>query len=184
MFVRTFYIKKAHDLSGTGSGHALAPGKSSCCDTVLREQPCRFRAPPFTGILKNLILDRNTVIGLVLIFALTIGWAFFTMPSQEEIEQRRAEQAAQDSIAAVLDQPHDPRQEQPQPVPSSQIDTSRAGELAMSQGSEPSLPLGAFSTVSAADTLITTVRTPKYYIQPTNLGGVPIRYTLHDHVTW
>ena len=120
----------------------------------------------------------------MLIFALTIGWAFFTMPSQEEIEQRRAEQAAQDSIAAVLAQQQAPQQEQPEPDPSSQIDTSRAEELAMSQGSEPSLPLGAFSTVNATDTLITTVRTPKYDIELTNLGAGPIRYTLNEHVTW
>src|SRR5690625_7697761 len=97
-----------------------------------------------------------------------MGWAFFTMPSQEEIEQRRAEQAAQDSIAAVLAQQQALEQEQPKSGPSSQVDTSRAEDLTMVQGSEPSLPLGAFSTVNATDTLITTVRTPKYDIELTN----------------
>ncbi|NIU02120.1 MAG: hypothetical protein GWN01_14805, partial [Nitrosopumilaceae archaeon] len=46
-------------------------------------------------------MDRNTVTGLLLIFVITIAWAWFTMPSEEELAQRQAEQAAQDSIAAA-----------------------------------------------------------------------------------
>lgn len=129
-------------------------------------------------------MDRNTVIGLLLIFALTIGWAFFTMPSQEEIEQRRADQAAQDSIAAVQAQQQALEQEQLSSDTSSQIDQTGTDETAASAEGEPSMPLGAFSAVNATDTLTTIVRTPNYDIELTNLGAGPVRYTLNEHVSW
>ncbi len=43
-------------------------------------------------------MDRNTVIGLFLIFALFITWNFLTAPTKEELEARKR---AQDSIAAI-----------------------------------------------------------------------------------
>ncbi len=43
-------------------------------------------------------MDRNTVIGLFLIFALFITWNFLTAPTKEELEARKR---AQDSIAAL-----------------------------------------------------------------------------------
>ena len=44
------------------------------------------------------MLDRNTIIGLVLIFAVFIGYAVLTAPSEEE---RVAMKAKQDSIIRV-----------------------------------------------------------------------------------
>ncbi|MGA1465281.1 MAG: hypothetical protein ACO363_06075, partial [Balneolaceae bacterium] len=53
-------------------------------------------------------MDRNTITGLILIFLITLAWAFFTMPTQEELEQQRLEQLRQDSLAAVMNgQPWD-----------------------------------------------------------------------------
>ena len=129
-------------------------------------------------------MDRNTVIGLLLIFALTIGWAFFTMPSQEEIEQRRAEQAAQDSVAAVQAQQQALEQGLLESDTSSQIDQSETAEADAPASDVTSQPLGAFSAVNATDTLTTIVRTPNYDIELTNLGAGPVRYTLNEHVTW
>jgi YidC/Oxa1 family membrane protein insertase len=43
-------------------------------------------------------MDRNTVIGLFLIFALFITWNYLTAPTKEEMEARKR---AQDSIAAL-----------------------------------------------------------------------------------
>ena len=42
-------------------------------------------------------MDKNTIIGLVLIAALLIGYSWYTKPSEEEIAQQRM----QDSITAV-----------------------------------------------------------------------------------
>jgi len=46
-------------------------------------------------------MNRNTIIGLVLIFAIFIGWSYWMQPSEEELEVQRQEQVAaarQDSI--------------------------------------------------------------------------------------
>jgi YidC/Oxa1 family membrane protein insertase len=48
--------------------------------------------------VKNYCMDRNTVIGLFLIFALFITWNYLTAPTKEELEARKR---AQDSIAAL-----------------------------------------------------------------------------------
>ncbi|MGM0737739.1 MAG: membrane protein insertase YidC, partial [Bacteroidota bacterium] len=43
-------------------------------------------------------MDRNTVIGFVLIFGLMLAWMYTTMPSQEELERQRQERMARDTI--------------------------------------------------------------------------------------
>ena len=46
-------------------------------------------------------MDRNQIIGIVLIAAILIGYMVFTAPSKEEIEAARLEQLKQDSINQV-----------------------------------------------------------------------------------
>ena len=43
-------------------------------------------------------MDKNQILGFVLIFAVLIGWSIITSPSKEEIEQRKR---AQDSIEQI-----------------------------------------------------------------------------------
>ena len=43
-------------------------------------------------------MDKNTIIGFILIFALILGFNFLNRPSQEQLEAQRRER---DSIAAV-----------------------------------------------------------------------------------
>jgi YidC/Oxa1 family membrane protein insertase len=40
-------------------------------------------------------MNRNTILGLVLIFAIFIGWSYWMSPSEEELEQQRQEQLAE-----------------------------------------------------------------------------------------
>ena len=46
-------------------------------------------------------MNRNSIIGFVLIFVILIGYSYFTKPSEEEIAQQRKEQVRQDSLARV-----------------------------------------------------------------------------------
>jgi YidC/Oxa1 family membrane protein insertase len=130
-------------------------------------------------------LDRNTVTGLVLIFIVMVAWGYFTMPSQEEMQRRQAEQARQDSIAAA------------------QADTQAQDTQQMTQdqdegaGQEPDQPrqtlqqegdeqqeMGMFSAASVADTSELVVETPLYQATFTNLGAGPSQITLKDYHTW
>lgn len=127
-----------------------------------------------------------------MIFALTIGWAFYTMPSQEEIDQRRAEQALQDSLAAAQAQQQaefEGRQDSLQSGSDSEMGmggdsvTDRGTESA-AEITESTRNLGVFSANSAEDTVKTVIQTPLYEIELSNLGGGPVKYTLTDYKTW
>jgi YidC/Oxa1 family membrane protein insertase len=132
-------------------------------------------------------LDRNTVTGLLLIFVLTIAWAWFTMPSPEEMERRQAEQ---DSIAAAqAEQVPDPDTDEP-PRPGQEIpEREIVDENGAPDTDEPLRPaagraLGVFGESFYPDTVITTIRTPRYEIELSNVGAGPVKYSLNDHKTW
>ena len=46
-------------------------------------------------------MNKNSILGFVLIFAILMGYAYFTQPSKEELAKQRKEMAVQDSIARV-----------------------------------------------------------------------------------
>ncbi|NBC03483.1 MAG: membrane protein insertase YidC [Bacteroidetes bacterium] len=139
-------------------------------------------------------MDRNTVTGLLLIFVITIAWAWFTMPSEEELARRQAEQATQDSIAAAqAEQQSDSLIAANQDTANQTNGTEPQGddsEQTENQGSpiigetQRELNMGAFSAASFADTVYTMVQTEKYSIEMTNLGAGPSRIILKDHQTW
>ncbi len=130
-------------------------------------------------------MDRNTVTGLLLIFALTIAWAWFTMPTAEEMERRQAER---DSIAAAqaeqlpeLDDDIDPERQVPQP---GLLDEDAVLDGDITEMPEARRALGVFGQHVYPDTVITTIRTSLYEITLSNVGGGPIKYTLTNHQTW
>ena len=95
-------------------------------------------------------MDRNTVTGLILILIVMVAWAYFTMPTEQELKERQAEQARQDSIAAVQ---ADSQQAARQSADSAQSQAPSSKETQLSEDKEdtPS-EMGIFSTSSAADT--------------------------------
>ena len=127
-------------------------------------------------------MDRNTITGLLLIFAITIAWAFYSMPSEEELQQQRAQQAIQDSIAAAEARERgvgDPGDVPPdQQAPEQQEPSRTLGQ----QDQTPTL--GAFQEASYGDTVRTMVSTPLYNVEFTNLGAGPSKFTLTDYKRW
>lgn len=107
-----------------------------------------------------------------------MAWAFYTMPSQEELEQQRFEQARQDSIAAA-------QAEQQQDTVTQDTPSTGQTESAEPQEREtaPSA-MGIFREFAHPDTVYTTVRTSLYEIEFSNLGAGPVKYTLLDHQNW
>lgn len=126
-------------------------------------------------------MDRNTITGLLLIFAITIAWAFYSMPSEEELQQQRAQQALQDSIAAAearergVGDPAGTSQSQP-------AEDSLPERTLNNQTETPAL--GAFQDAAYGDTTRTIVRTPVYEIEFTNLGAGPSKFTLLEYNRW
>lgn len=125
-------------------------------------------------------MDKNTITGLLLIFAITLAWAFYSMPSEEELQQQRAQQAIQDSIASAearergIGEPDDISQQAP--------DRNQPERTLGQQSLNPAL--GAFENASYGDTTRTIVSTPLYEIEFTNLGAGPSKYTLMEYNRW
>ncbi len=116
-------------------------------------------------------MDRNTVIGFLLIFGLMLAWMYSTMPSQEELERQRQERLAQDTLTEETLDP--------------QMDQEVGGEDMESE--EPSVDrpsLGIFGHTAVTDTVSTWVETPLYEARFTNLGGGPASFHLNRHDLW
>ncbi len=116
-----------------------------------------------------------------------VAWAYFTMPTEQELRQRQAEQARQDSIAAAqTDSPNvqadaqdvsDTQDVQEEQEPSDNTQRLRSDE-------EEQQNMGMFSAASIADTSKTVVETPLYRAVFTNVGAGPAQIVLKDYETW
>ncbi len=131
-------------------------------------------------------MDRNTVTGLILIFFLMIAWAYFTLPSDEEIQRQTEERALRDSLAQIeqeleaeaqdeedlADLEAEPLPEEGEPMPEAEDDQPVTDQL------------GVFRMEGVTDTTLTVVQTPRYSATFTNLGGGPAKYELRNYRTW
>ncbi|MGD8426255.1 MAG: membrane protein insertase YidC [Balneolaceae bacterium] len=130
-------------------------------------------------------MDRNTVTGLILILVVMVAWAYFTMPSEQELRQQQAEQARQDSIAAAQADSSQMGASQLAGDDSSQVDQPSSKGQHTLQGQETApQEMGMFSEASIADTVRTMVNTPLYQATFTNVGGGPSQILLKDYKTW
>lgn len=112
-----------------------------------------------------------------------VAWAYFTMPGEEELRQRQAEQARRDSIAAAQ---ADSQALAQRDTTQSRQDTTTRQQATVRQEEEEAGPgqMGMFSEASGTDTTYVTVETPLYQITFTNVGAGPSKYILKEFRTW
>lgn len=114
-----------------------------------------------------------------------VAWAYFTMPSQEEMQRRQAEQQArQDSIAAV--QRVDSiarRQQSDQSAGQNGTESATMPSISEDRGDVPH-EMGMFGKASVRDTSRFIIETPLYRATFTNLGAGPSQILLKDYETW
>ncbi len=128
-------------------------------------------------------MDRNTVTGLILILLTMVAWAYFTMPSEEELQRRKAlEQARQDSIAAVQKQDSAARNTAEKQEPAD--DRAPAQATISEEDTGKPAKMGIFSAASVDDTTSFVVNTPVYRAEFTNLGAGPSQILLKNYETW
>jgi YidC/Oxa1 family membrane protein insertase len=126
-------------------------------------------------------LDRNTITGLVLIFILTIAWAYFTMPSQEEIQRQQELQAQRDSVESAEANGREDRIDED--VEQSDIE-DRFQQQITSQREPVTKTAGVFGEASAEDTTFVRIDTPFYEAIFSNVGAGPVKYTLKEYDRW
>lgn len=118
-------------------------------------------------------MERNQIIGLILIFTTLLAWTFLNKPSSEELEKR---QKVRDSIALA---------EQPAPK---KADTLKSVTQAQTQNLPDSIVkaqnetiFGAFTNVSAGKEEIVSLENDLIKIQFSSKGGKIISATLKKH---
>jgi len=122
-----------------------------------------------------------------------VAWAYFTMPSEQELQQRQAEQARQDSIAAAqadtqqtqaTAQRTSDTQEQDLQQTDETADTQSQKGQTLRPNKQEQQNMGMFSAASIADTSKIIVKTPLYRATFTNVGAGPSQMMLKDYETW
>ncbi len=147
-------------------------------------------------------MDRNTVTGLILIFLVMIAWGYFSMPSEEEIARRKAEQARQDSIAALAGegrretadgkretgngrrQTADGRRQTADGQTTDSLTTTSTQQTLQEEEREDEIQSGSiFAQASLDSTSTVVIKTPLYRTTFTNEGAGPLSFTLLQHET-
>lgn len=111
-----------------------------------------------------------------------IAWAWFSMPTEEELQQRK-EQARQDSIGAVQ---ADSQALNQQRARTQSPDTASSQDSQIEESEDENAPseMGMFSRASVQDTSTIIVETPLYKSEFTNVGAGPSTFTLKEELTW
>jgi len=117
-----------------------------------------------------------------------VAWTYYSMPSEQELQQRQAEQARQDSIAAAQadtqqqerGQPEDLAQQQEEPQQDEEEDTTPR----LTQDQEKQPEMGMFSEASLDDTTKIVVDSPLFNATFTNVGAGPSKIIFKDYETW
>lgn len=121
-------------------------------------------------------MDRNTVIGLTLMFGIMMAWFAYMTPSQEEIERQREERRVQDSVRTI--------QAERGILPDDITESMTGIRSATPDADDVVSRLGVFAETSAADTLLFTVQTPFYTATFSNLGAGPVQFALARYSRW
>jgi YidC/Oxa1 family membrane protein insertase len=137
------------------------------------------------SLKNNKLMDRNTITGLVLIFAVIVGYSWWASPSAEEREQMQREQMEQrieaamrqDSLARLtMETGENDISVQTDNYPSQQT----TNEKPVPQKDEQNL----FSNSQIGEKQITTFETDVFIIEFSNLGGAIENVILKDYLVW
>ena len=135
-------------------------------------------------------MDRNTIIGLVLIAAIFVGYFVWMTPSQEELlEKRRIQdsiaevQRIKDSIRIVEELKREEQIKQQQVIEEEQA-TVAAAEVTEQDAEALQEKYGIFSGAAAGDEEVYTVETDIYKIGVSTRGGKIVYVELKNYKTW
>ena len=126
-------------------------------------------------------MDRNTITGLVLIFALIAGYSWWAAPSAEERERMLLEQQEKRIAAAIQDSLAKLEIENDVPAETGHAPSPQSTD-------EKSTPIrdeqNLFSNSLLGETQIQTLETDVFFVEFSNLGGRIERVVLKDYLVW
>ncbi|MDR2908120.1 MAG: membrane protein insertase YidC, partial [Bacteroidales bacterium] len=122
-------------------------------------------------------MDRNTIIGLLLIFGLIAGYSWWASPSAEEREQLQRERQEQQIADAF-------RQDSIAQLAAETSETTDGGAHTQDTATVLRDVNNVFSGSQIGETQITTLETDVFVVDFTNLGGAINRVNLKNYLTW
>ncbi|HLV52522.1 MAG TPA: hypothetical protein VKY29_00775, partial [Cryomorphaceae bacterium] len=133
-------------------------------------------------------MDRNSVVGLILIAILLVAYSLYNQPSEEEIAAR---QRALDSAAAVAAEEEAEQRareaasysETATPAPDSTT-TANDSITTAAKNAEMQAKYGVFAAVADGEESLITVETDRMVVQFSNRGGVPVQAVLKEFNTY
>src|SRR5210317_1482471 len=132
-------------------------------------------------------MNRNTIIGLVLIFAIFIGWSYWMQPTEEELEQQRQEQLAQERERRIFDSIQEVNRAEQQAI-KNQLEEQAAAEPIASDTSveyhELSKQYGGFGLSGEGTEEFITVESDLMKLSFSNKGGKIHSVELKDYKTY
>jgi YidC/Oxa1 family membrane protein insertase len=129
-------------------------------------------------------MDRNTIIGLVLIFAIFIGFTILNTPSKEELEQQKW---VRDSIQMVRDQEERARAQampEAEKAPDQVLPVEEKSPDAVIEDPELRDRLGVFAGAATGHAKEFVIENDVIKIRLTNVGGKIVNVELKDYQTY
>lgn len=128
-------------------------------------------------------MDKNSLIGLLMIGAILIGWMYFMSPSQEELEQQKRQQ---DSLALVMQQKQ--QQVQAQSISAEKETTTALDTTAMlSDSAKAEIKqsiYGAFAGAAEGENKTITIENELIKVSLNTLGGKIASVQLKKYKTY
>ncbi len=125
-------------------------------------------------------MDRNSIIGFVLIGVILIGWLYFqNKNAPPKVDEKKIEQVRTDSLNNLQKQEQQKQQQQVQ-------DSVKKVAADTTKGNQPvSEKYGAlFTKFEKGDDKIIIIETDKYHAEFSTKGGALIKYEVKGFLTW
>ncbi len=122
-------------------------------------------------------MDRNSIIGIVIIAGILIGYTFLTKPSREDLEEQKR---YADSIQMVEMENASAKKA----LAASYDSLPKQTESPVFQAAGNSSNLGVYSSRSEGQTKVYTIENNKLKIKISNQGARPVQVELKDYKTF
>ncbi len=129
-------------------------------------------------------MDRNTVVGLVVIFLILIGFSYFNRPSQEEMEEARRKRDSIAMVEARQDKLQEELQREAQQKDAKDAEKDSNIDPELSDEDETAKQTGAFSHVQKGEKRLVTLENDLLKINVSTQGGSIYSVEVKDYETY
>ncbi len=129
-------------------------------------------------------MDRNTVVGLVVIFIILIGFSYINRPSQEQMEEARRKRDSIALVEAREDKLQEELQRENQQKDIENVENAEDAEPILNNNDDSGEPTGTFSQAKNGEKELVTLENDLLKINVSTLGGSVYSVEVKDYETY